>query len=224
MEFQILGPLEVRSEGRALDLGGHKQSAVLALLLLEANRLVSRDAMIDALWEDDPPETAPKALQVYVCHLRKLLGRERVETRAPGYRLHVASGELDLVEFRRLRAEGRLDDALALWRGSPLAQFAHDRFARPEIGRLEELRLSCLEERGERELQRGRHAELAGGLETLVKEHPLRERLRAQLMLSLYRSGRQADALEVYQEGRRCLVDELGIEPGRHLRELHQAI
>jgi len=224
MEFQILGPLEVRSEGRALDLGGHKQSAVLALLLLEANRLVSRDAMIDALWEDDPPETAPKALQVYVSHLRKLLGRERVETRAPGYRLHVASGELDLVEFRRLRAEGRLDDALALWRGSPLAQFAQDRFARPEIGRLEELRLSCLEERGERELQRGRHAELAGGLETLVKEHPLRERLRAQLMLSLYRSGRQADALEVYQEGRRCLVDELGIEPGRHLRELHQAI
>jgi DNA-binding SARP family transcriptional activator len=224
MEFRILGPLEVLTDGRPLDVGGHKPTAVLALLLLAANRPVSLDAMIDALWEDDPPETAHKSLQVYVSHLRKLLGRERVETRAPGYLLRVEPDELDLDRFRRLRAEGQLDEALALWRGPPLAQFARERFAQPEIGRLEELRLACLEERGERELARGAHAELASELEGLVKEHPLREALRAQLMLCLYRAGRQADALAAYSAARSALVDELGIEPGRRLRELHQAI
>jgi DNA-binding SARP family transcriptional activator len=224
MEFRILGPLEVLTHGRPLDLGGHKQTAVLALLLLAANRAVSRDAMIDALWEDDPPETAHKAVQVYVSHLRKLLGRERVETRAPGYLLRVEPGELDLDRFRRLHAEGELDQALALWRGPPLAEFARERFAQPEIARLEELHLACLEAHGERELARGAHAELVGELEGLVQEHPLREPLRAQLMLCLYRAGRQADALEAYRAARSALVDELGIEPGRRLRELHQSI
>ncbi|MEA2136090.1 MAG: eukaryotic-like serine/threonine-protein kinase, partial [Solirubrobacteraceae bacterium] len=224
MEFRILGPLEVLSGGRALDIGGHKQSAVLALLLLEANRAVSRDGMIDALWEDDPPETAQKALQVYISRLRKLLGRERVETRSPGYLLRVDSDELDLARFRRLAAEGRPEEALSLWRGPPLAEFARERFAQPAIARLEELHLTCLEERGERELARGRHAELAGELDALVAEHPLREGFRAQQMLCLYRCERQADALEAYREARSALVDELGIEPGRRLRELHQAI
>ena len=162
MEFRILGSLEVRADGRALDIGGHKQRAVLAMLLLEPNRAVARDAMIDALWEEDPPETAQKAVQVYVSRLRKLLGRRRVETRAPGYLLRVQPGELDFARFDALRAEGRPEEALALWRGPPLAEFARERFAQPEIARLEELRLGCIEERGERELARGRHAELAG--------------------------------------------------------------
>jgi DNA-binding SARP family transcriptional activator len=180
--------------------------------------------MVDALWEDDPPETAQKALQVYVSRLRKLLGSDRVETRTPGYLLRVEPDELDLDRFGRLHAEGELDEALALWRGPPLAEFARERFAQPEIGRLEELRLACLEERGERELARGAHAELVSELELLVKEHPLREPLWAQLMLCLYRAGRQADALAAYHAARGALVDELGIEPGRRLRALQQAI
>ena len=224
MEFRILGPLEVVLDGRVLDTGAHKQTALLALLVLAANRTVSRDGIVDALWEDDPPESANKAVQVYVSGLRKVLGSARLETRAPGYLLRVEPGELDLDRFLRLRADGELDTALALWRGRPLAEFAHERFAQPEIGRLEELRLACLEERGERELARGAHAELAGELERLVKEHPLREPLRAQLMLCLYRAGRQAEALEAYRAARGALVEELGIEPSRQLRELHQAI
>ena len=224
MEFRILGPLEVHTEGRPLEVRGFKQRALLALLLLAANRVVARDALIDALWEDDPPATVHKSLQVYVSYLRKLLGHERVATRPPGYLLRVEPDELDLDRFRRLQAEGELDEALALWRGPPLAEFARERFAQPEIGRLEELRLACLEQRGERELARGAHAELVGELEGLVQEHPLREPLRAQLMLSLYRAGRQADALEAYRAARSALVDELGIEPGRRLRELQQAI
>jgi DNA-binding SARP family transcriptional activator len=224
MEFRILGPLEVDSDGRPLEVGGFKQRALLALLLLEANRVVSRDGLIDALWEDDPPATARKALQVYVSQLRGLLGRERVETRTPGYMLRVEEDELDLGRFRRLRQEGRPEDALALWRGPPLAEFAHLRFAQPEIARLEELHLACLEERADRRLAAGGHAELAGELEALVRQNPLRERLRAQLMLCFYRCGRQADALETYRDARSALVDELGIEPGRALRELHQAI
>jgi DNA-binding SARP family transcriptional activator len=224
MDFRILGPLEVLEGERALDIGGHKQSAVLAMLLLAANRPVSRDALIDALWQEDPPETAQKALQVYVSRLRKLLGRERVETRPPGYLLHVEPGELDLARFERLRADGRPEEALALWRGPPLAEFGREPFARAEIGRLEEMRLACLEERVDRDLARGAHAALASELEGLVNEHPLRESLRAQLMICLYRSGRQADALAAFAEARRTLVDELGIEPGRRLRELHQQI
>ena len=224
MELRILGPLEADRDGRPLDLGGLKQRALLALLLLEANRVVPRDGLIDALWEEDPPATAHKALQVYVSRLRALLGAERLETRAPGYALRVEPEEVDVARFQRLREEGRPDHALALWRGPPLAEFAGYRFAQPEIARLEELRIGCLEERAERELAAGRHAELAAGLEALVKQNPLRERLRGQLMLCLYRCGRQAAALEAYRDARSALVDELGIEPGHALRELHQAI
>jgi class 3 adenylate cyclase len=224
MDFRILGPLEVLSDGQPLDLGGQKQRALLALLLLEANRVVSSGRLIDALWEEEPPETAQKALQVYVSQLRKLLGKERLQTQAPGYRLRVEPDELDLARFQHLQEQGRLQEALALWRGPPLAEFAYQRFAQVEIGRLEELRLACLEERIEGDLGEGRHAELVGELEALVQEHPLRERLRTQLMLALYRSGRQAEALEAYQDARRALTEELGIEPGRSLRDLHQAV
>lgn len=224
MEFRILGPLEVLSDGRALDLGGAKQRTLLAVLLLNANNVVSRDRLIDALWEDDPPETAPKALQVYVSGLRKLVGRERLETKAPGYVLLVRRDELDLERFCALREEGRPAEALALWRGPPLSDFAYRRFAQAETARLEDLRLACLEERIDQDLRAGRQGEVTGELEALVAEHPLRERLRGQLMLALYRCGRQAEALEAYQDARRALVDELGIEPGRELRDLHQQI
>ena len=223
-EFRILGPLEVLADGRPLELGGHKQRAMLAVLVLEANRVVSSDHLIEALWEDEAPDTAMKALQVYVSQLRKLFGKERLQTRAPGYLLRVEPDELDLGRFRRLQEDGRMREALALWRGPPLAEFEHERFARVEVDRLEELRLACLEERIEEDLARGLDAELVSELETLVREHPLRERARSQLMLTLYRSGRQAEALEVYQDTRRLLTDELGIEPGRSLRDLQQAI
>ena len=224
MEFKILGPLEVVSDGRALDLGAAKQRALLAVLLIDANSVVSRHRLIDALWDDDPPETATKALQVYVSALRKVLGRDRLETREPGYLVRVGNDELDVARFQSLREQARFAEALALWRGTPLSDFASARFAQPEIAHLEDLRLACLEERIDRDLTDGRHAELTGELELLVSEHPLRERLRGQLMLALYRSGRQAEALDAYQAARRSLVDELGIEPGRELRDLHQKI
>src|SRR6266498_904096 len=135
MEFRVLGPLEVVAAGRSLDLGGQKQRALLALLLLEANRVVSTDRLIDALWDERPPETARKAAQVYVSQLRKVVGRDRLETRAPGYMLRVEAEELDLSRFSRLQAEGRLEEALALWRGSPLADVAGEQFAQAEIAR-----------------------------------------------------------------------------------------
>ena len=224
MEFRILGPLEVASAGEVVDLGGLKQRALLAVLLLHANEVVSSDRLIEALWQEGPPETALKALQVYVSQLRKLVGRERLQTRAPGYLLRVEEGEFDLALFRSLRAEERPHEALSVWRGPPLGDFAYQRFALPEIARLEEQRLACLEERVERDLAAGLHGDLVGELEALVAESPLREGLRRQLLLALYRSGRQAEALEAYQETRKALVDGLGIEPSRELRELHQAI
>ncbi len=224
MEFRVLGPLEVVEGGRAVDLGGAKQRALLALLAINANRVVSRDRLVEALWEGEPPETAGKALQVYVSQLRKQLGRERLETGPSGYLLRLAPDELDLARFQRLHESGRPDAALALWRGDPLADFAEQRFAHAEIARLQELRLSCIEQRVEHDLVEGRRGELVGELDALVREHPLREQLRAQLMLAFYRAGRQAEALETYQAARSALVDELGIEPGRPLRELHQQI
>jgi DNA-binding SARP family transcriptional activator/tetratricopeptide (TPR) repeat protein len=223
MEFRILGPLEVLPDGRPLDLGAQKR-VLLALLVLDANRVVPSERLIDALWDEDPPETARKALQVHVSQLRKLLGRDRIATAAPGYRLRVEPGELDLERFRKLQDEGRFEEALGLWRGAALADLAGHHLFAPEASRLEELRLACQEERVERELAAGRHAELVPELEALVARYPLRERLRGQLMLALYRAGRQADALDAYRAVRRLLVDELGIEPGRALRELHQAI
>jgi DNA-binding SARP family transcriptional activator len=224
MEFRILGPLEVRDEGgRTLDIAG-KQRALLAALLLNANEAVSTDRLIDDLWDGNPPDTAAKALQVYVSQLRKLLGKDRLQTRPPGYLLRVDHGELDVERFRWLQDDGRLKEALSLCRGSPLSDFADERFAQAEIGRLEELRLACLEERIEQDLAEGRHADVVGELEALVAEHPLRERLRAQLMLALYRSRRQAEALEAYQEARRTLVDELGIDPSPELQDLERRI
>jgi len=224
VDYWILGPLEVFADGRAVDLGGHKQRALLAVLLLDPNHVVSTDRLIDALWHEKPPKTAGKALQLYVSELRKQLGKDRVQTKAPGYLLRVDEGELDLERFQRLHREGRHAEALTLWRGPPLGEFAFERFAQPEIARLEELRHACLEDRIEADIASGRHAELVGELEALVREHPFRERMRAQLMLALYRSGRQAEALGVYQDARRVLVEELGIEPSSELRELQQAI
>jgi DNA-binding SARP family transcriptional activator len=234
MEFRILGPLEVFDGERALDVGRAKQRSLLAVLLLNANRVVSRDRLIDALWGDEPPETAAKAVQNYVSQLRRVLGRERVETKASGYLLQVDRDEFDAYRFETLlgqaketdpeTASAKFREALALWRGRPLEEFAYERFAQLEIGRLEESRLACLEERVDADLACGRHSELVGELEALVAEHPVRERLRGHLMLALYRSGRQAEALEAYQEARRVLVDQLGIEPGRSLRELEKAI
>jgi DNA-binding SARP family transcriptional activator len=222
MEFRLLGPLEVVDGGRALDLGGPKQRALLALLLLDANRPVSRDRLIDALWEDQPTPTAAKALQVYVSQLRKTLGRDRVVTAPGGYLLRTEPGEVDLARFQSLHGEGRPHDALALWRGEPLTEFARSQFARAEIARLEELHLSCLESRLAADLAVG--VDVAAELEALVRAHPLRERLRELLILSLYRAGRQADALAAYQDARAALVEELGIEPGRALRDLQQSI
>ena len=224
MDFRILGPLEVLDDGRALDLGGAKQRAALAMLAVHANRVVAHERLIEALWDEEPPETARKALQVYVSQLRKVLGRERLETKPRGYLLRLEPDELDLTRFELLRDGGKPAQALALWRGDPLADFDGQRFAEPEIARLDELRLACVEQRVELDLADGRHAELIGELEGLVRLHPLREHLRAQLMLALYRSGRQAEALEAYQAARAALVDGLGIEPGPGLRELHQQI
>ncbi len=224
MEFRILGPLEVVADGRTLDLGGQKQRAVLALLLLEPNRVIAASRLIDAVWEDNPPETAAKAVQVYVSQLRKLLGGGRLETKAPGYLLRVDEGELDVDRVRRLTEEGELDEALAHWRGTPLSDLAPLRFAEAAAAGFEELRLGCLERQLERALAGGRHHAVLGELEALVAAHPLRERPRAQLMLALYRDGRQAEALDVYQAGRRLLAVELGIEPGEPLKQLERMI
>ena len=224
MEFRILGSLEVLAEGRPLELTGAKQRALLAVLLLHANEVVSTDRLIDALWDEQAPETGRKALQVHVSQLRKAIGPDRLRTAPPGYMLVVEVGELDLERVDRLVASGRPHEALALWRGPALAEFAYQGFAQTEIARLEELRLACLEERIESDLAAGRHGAIVGELEMLTRQNPHRERLRSQLMLALYRSGRQAEALEAFQDLRRALVDEIGIEPSRQIRDFHQAI
>ncbi len=234
MNFRILGPLEVTNDGKTLPLGGTRQRAVLALLLLHANEVVSTDALVDRLWGGRPPRTATKALQVYVSNLRKRLGRDVLMTRAPGYVLRVEPDELDLYQFERLVVEARAQDpetassllgnALSLWRGTALADFAYEPFAQAEIMRLEELRLAALEDRIDADLAKGLDARLVGELEGLVAEHPLRERLRGQLMLALYRSGRQAEALEVFRNGRNLLDEELGLEPSEALKALQSAI
>lgn len=246
MEFRILGPLEVREGDQLLLCPGAKQRLLLGVLLLHANRVVSSDRLIDALWGENPPASAHKSLQMHVSHLRKLLEPERspgasgriLMTRPPGYELRVETGQLDLMRFERLLGEARharargepgragaiLRDALALWRGPPFAEFTYASFARAEIDRLEELRIGAVAERIEADLALGHHADIVAEVEALTDQHPLHERLRGQLMLALYRSGRQAEALEVYRQTRRVLVEELGIEPGRELRELEQAI
>jgi DNA-binding SARP family transcriptional activator len=222
MEFRILGSLEVVDAGRALSLGG-RQRAPLSFFLLHPNEVVPSERLIDALWGERPPATAPAALQVHVSQLRKALGTARIQTRAPGYLFRLEPDELDAARFEALLAEGRTEDALALWRGPALADF-REPWAQAEGARLDELRLAAVEQRIEAEFARGRHAELVSELEALVREQPLRERLRAQLMLALYRCGRQAEALAVYQQTRGLLVEELGIEPGPDLQQLHRQV
>jgi DNA-binding SARP family transcriptional activator/ABC-type transport system substrate-binding protein len=234
MEVRVLGPLEVLDGDRLVAIGGGRQRKLLAILLLHANEFVASDRLIDELWGDDRPETAAKALQGYVSQLRKTLGADALVTRPGGYVLKLAPEEFDVHRFERLVDDAReaeprdaaekLRDALALWRGPPLADFAYDDFAQDEIARLEERQLVALEQRVEADLALGRHQEVAGELAALVKRHPLRERLRAQLMLALYRSGRQAEALEAYADARRTLLDELGLEPSEELRQLQAAI
>jgi predicted ATPase/DNA-binding SARP family transcriptional activator len=239
MRFGILGPFEVADdEGREVALGGRKQRAVLAILLLHAGEVVSSDRLIDELWGEHAPATAAKTVQVYVSNLRKALGEGVVLTRAGGYLLRTRPAEIDLDRFHTLVMVGRsalqrgdpwaaaesLREALGLWRGVPLVDFAYEPFAQGEIDRLEEERLAVLADRIDAELELGQHAALVGELETLAREQPLRERIYAQLMLALYRSGRQAEALEVYQRARAYLSDRVGLEPGPELRALQMQI
>jgi DNA-binding SARP family transcriptional activator len=232
----MLGPLQIVDGEREVALTGTGRRGLLALLLLHANEVVSADRLIDELWPQEPPSSGPAALQVRLSHLRKALGDsgKRVVTRPPGYVLEVGRNELDVYRFEELLAEAEhaepaaaaalLREALGLWRGPALADLAYEAFAQPAIARLEELRLVALERRIEADLALGRHGELVPELESLVAAQPRRERLRGQLMLALYRSGRQADALAAFQEGRASLVGELGIEPGPALRQLELAI
>jgi YVTN family beta-propeller protein len=254
VDYRILGPLEVRDGSRNVELGGDKRRAVLAVLLLHAGEVVSADQLIDDLWGEQPPPAAVKALQAHVSRLRKALDSHPADsgdgataavsangvlvTRGHGYLLRVEPGELDLDRFRELVERGRhvlagggadeaattLRTALAMWRGPPLADFSYEAFAQAPIAQLEELRLSALEERIEADLAIGRHQQLVAELAALVERNPLRERLRGQLMLALYRCGRQAEALEVYQEFRRGMSEQLGLDPGPGLQQLEAAI
>lgn len=245
MEFRLLGPLEVAEDGRPVPLGGPRARALLALLLLHRNEVVAVDRIVDELWGERPPKTAEHVVRVYVSQLRKALEPNRsgeapqlLVTHGSGYVLRVDPDLVDVDRFDVLRTEGRrllesgesahaaeaFAEALALWRGPPLQDFGYEGFAQPEIARLEEVRLATLEDRFEAELAAGRDSELVPDLEQLVEANPLRERLRGQLMLALYRSGRQADALETYQRGRRLLVDELGLAPSQALRRLETRI
>ena len=246
MRFGILGPLQVvGDDGRELALGGRMPRAVLALLLLRANEVVSSDQLVEELWAGAPPASGAKGLHVHVSRLRRALAAghsdpdgERLVTTAGGYVLRVGPEELDVQRCERLIGEGRsllaagrpdqalaaLSGAVELWRGDVLADFQYDAFAQGEIARLGELRAAVLEERIAVEMLLGREAQVLGELERLVRDYPYRERLRGQLMLALYRTGRQAEALAAYRAARSALVDELGIEPSVELRQLHEAI
>ena len=238
LEYRVLGPLEVLAAGRPLKLGGSRPRAVLAVLLLHAGHLVPASKLIDDVWPDTPPGTAPNVLQGYVSQLRKVLGRDAIETREPGYILRVAHEALDLHVFQRLASEsaelverGQAEDgaallhqAIGLWRGPALADVAEESILRTEAARLDELKVVVLERRIAADLACGRDAELVGELESLVAAHPLREQPRALLMLALYRCGRQADALTAYRAARATLVEELGLEPGSALQELERKI
>jgi DNA-binding SARP family transcriptional activator len=235
LEFRILGPLEVVGEHGPVRLGGPKQRATLAILLLNVNRVVSVDRLADDLYSGAAPVTAVTQVQRQISELRKALGAESlIETRSPGYVIRLQPDQLDLHRFERLTEEAArgdarlavelLREALDLWRGGPLADLAYEPFARTATERLEEIRLAALEQRIEAELALARHAEVTPELEQLVAEHPFRERFRGQLMLALYRSGRQTEALEVYRKTREALTEEFGIEPTAALRELERAI
>jgi len=234
MRFRVLGPLEVWDDGVERELGGGRQRALLALLVLRRNEVVSIDRIIDGLWGEHPPVTAQKVVQGYVSQLRRAVGADSLVTHPWGYGLVAPRGRVDVDEFERLvdrargegpaRAAETLREALELWRGPALVDVAYDEFAQGEIARLEEARLTAVEDRIDAEFALGWAARLIPELEALAREHPLRERLRGQLILALYRTGRQAEALELYAGLRRRLVDELGIEPGPELKELQRQI
>lgn len=238
LEFRILGLLDVREGDRSIELAGQKPRAVLVMLLLRPNRVVTADRLADGLWGEEQPGTALNTLQSYVSQLRRALGSELIDTRGRGYLLNTDSDRIDAVRFERLAdtgraalAEGRpkqaadvLGQALDLWRGDPLADFAFDAFAQPEIGRLSELRLAAVEEHIEAELLLGHHMQVAASLRLLVDEYPLRERMWAQLIVALYRCGRQAEALRAYEEVRTRLAEEMGINPGTALQSLEREV
>ena len=242
VEFLVLGPLEVRDGDRILPLGGAKQRAALAILLLHHDQVVSRDRLVDGIWGDRPPATAAHTLETYISRLRKALHQdghaERLLTRQPGYLLRVEDGEFDLQQLEAQIDQGRralaaddpeaacehLTRGLALFRGAPLEDLAYAPFAQAEVGRLDELRATALEQRVDADLALGRHADLIGELESLVADYPLREHAWGQLMLAEYRSGRQGEALATFDHARHKLADELGINPGQSLQQLHQRI
>jgi DNA-binding SARP family transcriptional activator len=238
LEIRILGPLEALVDGTPVQLGGRRQRAVLAILLAQADEVISLERLIDGVWGEAPPETAANVLQGYVSGLRKVLGRHTIATRGRGYAIALADGTLDLDGFERDAATGVAEHvaghaaeasaaftaALSRWRGPALTDLADIPGVRPVAARLDELRLVAVERRLECDLECGRHAEAAAELELLIAEHPLREGLRGLHMLALYRSGRQADALEAFRAARAALVDQLGIEPNAHLQELERAI
>src|SRR5215831_740148 len=238
MRVQFLGPFHLEDGGRPITIGGVRQRAVLADLVLHANEVVPSEQLVVELWGEDSPASAGNALQAAISRLRRLLPAGRLITTAPGYMLRIFPAELDAAQFEQLLFEGRdalaagraaeavqlLDQAMALWRGPPLADFRYEPFAQAEIARLEELLLACLEERNEANLALGLEGALTAELGRMVTDHPLRERLRGQLMLALYRSGRQAEALEAYRQFRGTLMEELGLEPSSALRELQAAI
>jgi ABC-type branched-subunit amino acid transport system substrate-binding protein/DNA-binding SARP family transcriptional activator len=236
VEYRVLGPLEAADDGQPLSLGGRKQRALLAYLVLEANRVVPTDRLIDQVWGDEPPEAARQALFAYISRLRKILGTGRIQARPPGYVLVADRGEIDALRFTDLvddahrdpddpqRIVDRLTVALDLWRGPALADLADFDALRPAIARLEELRLSAVEDRTQAEMDLGHHREAVPALEALTREHPLRERLWSQLVLALYRSGRQADALGAFHRARRILAEELGIEPSAELALLNEQV
>lgn len=231
MDFRILGPLEVLDQGRRVSIRRGKEQALLAYLLLHANELVASDRLVDELWGERPPPTAPKILQNAVSHLRKALGDDRLVTRAPGYTLRVDAGELDLERFEVLAERGRtggdaraLREALELWRGEPLADLRDEPFAQRASLQLEEARLAAHKDRLDADLADGRDAELVPELEGLIARHPFDERLYRQLMLALYRGGRPGSALEVYQRARKTFDEQLGLQPGPELDELQRQI
>jgi DNA-binding SARP family transcriptional activator len=238
MQVRMLGPFQLEEGGGRISVGGYRQRAVLASLLLRPNEVVPSERLLVDLWGEDSPRSAANSLQAAISRLRRVLPPGRLVTRAPGYALRIFPDELDVCQFEQLVADGRealtagaadqaartLRQALSLWRGPALADFRYEPFAQAEIVRLEELRLTCVEERVEADLARGLASVVVAELQRLVSEHPVRERLRGQLMLALYRDGRQAEALGGYREFRSVLRDELGLEPSPRLRELEAAI
>jgi DNA-binding SARP family transcriptional activator/streptogramin lyase len=242
MEFRVLGPVEVLTANVPIAMPAGRQRALLALLLIHRDASVSTDRIVEELWPSGAPPTAAKIVRNHISELRKALADGgagvTIATEARGYRLRVEPSRIDARRFEDLVAEGRrlretgktdraaqaLEEALSLWHGAPFENLADEAFVRGEAARLEELRLTCLEERIDADLELGRHAEVIPELEALVRQEPLRERLRELLMLALYRAGRQAEALAAYRDVRRGLRDELGLDPGRGLQELERAI